>query len=149
MRLKEIRGGIGPAVLKLNAEALSLAVAPKPAAGSFPEIAAGKRLRQEAGPKLNKLEAAWLEMLKRKFPDGKIYAQAIRLRLANGAWFKVDFVVVNAGAWLAYECKGPDAGKNVDRGKLALKVAADSFPEYQWFMVWKEDGQWKQQKVLS
>jgi hypothetical protein len=38
--------------------------------------------------------------------------------------------------------------KNVDRGILALKVAASSWPEVQFILIWKEQGVWNFQEVL-
>jgi predicted AlkP superfamily phosphohydrolase/phosphomutase len=106
-----------------------------------------KRIKQETVPKLNKLEREWLSQLKWEV-DATIHAQAWRVRLANGAWFKVDFCAFYQGQWWAWEVKGPKQGKNVDRGLLALKVAAAQFPEVKWILVWKDDAGWHEQEVL-
>jgi hypothetical protein len=114
----------------------------------WPDSPPKKRLRQLAG-KLNKLESEWLNCLKRMLPaDTRIYAQSWRVRIANGAWFKVDFCAFVDGRWRAWEVKGPKQGKNVDRGILALKCAATTYPEVQWILVWKEKGQWMEQVIL-
>lgn len=109
-----------------------------------------RRLRQSQRPLLNKLETEWLEVLRRKLgPGANIHCQAWRVRLANGAWFKVDMCAVVGTYWTAWECKGPKQMKNVDRGMLALKCAADRFPEVRWVLVWKQNGQWKEQVIQS
>jgi hypothetical protein len=112
-----------------------------------------KRIRQSPKPLLNKLESEWLTQLKHVPIHGcsgvSIHAQAWRVKLANGAWFKVDFCACVAGKWTAWECKGSKDGKNVDRGMLALKCAAAQFPEVRWILVWKEKGKWMTQQVLS
>jgi hypothetical protein len=121
--------------------------APRPGKGDRASV---KRIRQESGLKLNKLESEWLARLKWLFPaDTNIYAQSWRVRLANGVWFKVDFCALLNGVWTAWEVKGPKQGKNVDRGLLALKVAAAQYPEINWNLVWKQDGIWQMQRVLA
>lgn len=108
-----------------------------------------KRVRQDAKPLLNKLETAWLAVLKISHPDVTIHAQEWRVKLANGAWFKVDFCAFIDGVWKAWECKGPKQGKNVSKGLLALKFAAAKFPEVKWILVWKDaDGLWRDQIIL-
>lgn len=125
-------------------DAISLALKPKTA----------RRLRQDSKPLLNQLETEWFEVLKDRYSGGyEIHAQAWRVKLAAGAWFKVDFCVfaqVFGGdrQWIAYEVKGPKKGKNVARGILALKCAAHQFPEICFVLVWKDDdGQWQEQIV--
>lgn len=107
-----------------------------------------KRIRQDSKPLLNKLETQWLALLKIWYPTVTIHAQEWRVRIGNGAWFKVDFCAFINGTWTAWECKGPKQGKNVDRGMLALKCAASQFPEVRWYLVWKENGHWSEQPVL-
>ena len=110
---------------------------------------AGKRVRQSAKPLLNKLEAEWFEVLKQSLPKGtKIHAQEWRVKISNGAWFKVDFCAFVDGKWTAWECKGPKTGKNVDRGLLALKCACSAFSEVSWKLIWKENGRWQEQNLL-
>ena len=120
-----------------------------------PQVGAGTRLRQDPKPLLNCLETEWWEMLKGQHPNyPRPRPQAKRYKIGNGAWFKPDFT---ASSWpvpdgpaqeTAWECKGPEAGKNVARGKLAIKTAATQFPEVCFWLVWKEAGQWRQQRVL-
>lgn len=113
---------------------------------------AGKRIRQDAKPLLNKLEAEWLSVLEKEFPNyPRPRPQAKRYRLGNGIWYKPDFT---ASSWpaqygtakeTAWEVKGPHAFRG---GLENLKVAASLYPEVRWILVWKENGNWKQQEVL-
>jgi hypothetical protein len=116
----------------------------------------GKRVRQSSAPKMNKLEAEWFEIISRQFPNyPRPRAQAKRYRIGNGAWYKPDatatrWPAINGGPdrETAWEVKGPKYMKNVDRGILALKVAASSWPEVQFILIWKEQGVWNFQEVL-
>lgn len=115
----------------------------------------GKRVRQDLKPLMNKLEAAWFAVLNLQnvnYPRPR--AQAKRYRLANEAWYKPD---VTASCWpqedgpdieTAWECKGPKEMKNMARAMLTIKVAAAAWPEVAFYLVWKEDGGWKQQRIL-
>lgn len=107
-----------------------------------------KRIRQDSKPLLNKLETEWLAMLGFMYPGIKIHAQSWRVKLANGAWFKVDFCASLVGQWTAWEVKGPKQGKNVDRGMLALKCAASQYPEVLWVLVWRDRREWKTQHLI-
>ena len=114
-----------------------------------------KRVRQSGKPLMNKLETEFFNRLSPTFPNyPRPRAQAKRYKIANGAWYKPD---ITATSWpqevgpdceTAWECKGPDCMKNVARGKLAIKCAAAQWPEVAFYLVWKKDGQWKQQRVL-
>ena len=108
-----------------------------------------KRIRQSTKPLLNKLEADFFEALKYRWKI--IVPQGMRFRLANGLWYKPDFVAFPHGLesqdirLRAYECKGPHAFRG---GFENLKMAATTYPQIRWTLVWKEDGQWKEQGVL-
>lgn len=107
-----------------------------------------KRIRQSSKPLLNKLETEFYGRLCMFHGPGRIKVQAWRVKLANGSWFKVDFCGLIDGQWMAWEVKG-NKGKNIDRGKLALKVAAALWPEITWQLVWKDkDGKWQEQIIL-
>lgn len=109
-----------------------------------------KRIRQSDKPLMNKLEQEYLAHVSsfaRYLPSPK--AQALKLRLANGVFYKPDLF---SFAWLdgrptAWEVKEL-RGKNVDRGKLALKVAASTWPEIRFIFAWRENGKWVEQEVL-
>lgn len=114
-----------------------------------------KRIRQSEKPLLNKLEGEWFERIRFEFPNyPRPKPQAVKLKIAGSAFYKPDFFVTS---WphvggpaqpTAWEVKGMK-GKNIDRGKLALKVAATAWPEIKFILVWKDEaGQWQEQHVL-
>lgn len=106
-----------------------------------------KRLRQSSKPLMNKLEAEWLEMLKKLYAP-PIRAQALTFRIANGLRFTPDFTYVkSSGHHCADEVKGPHAW---DDAKAKLKMAASVYPEWCWRLVWKDKaGQWQTQEILA
>lgn len=104
-----------------------------------------KRIRQSSKPLLNQLETEFLVRLHDVYPSLKIRPQAKRYRLANGIWYKPDFTAVTVDGEMAWEVKGPHAFRG---GFENLKVAASSYPEIRWILVWKENGQWQEQEVL-
>ena len=106
-----------------------------------------KRIRQGEKPP-NKLESDWRLHLVTLHPDIKFRDQAIRFRLANGAWYKPDLMAWMNCRMVCWETKGPKQAKNVARGILTIKVAAALWPEVLFILVWKENGEWKQQEVL-
>ena len=118
-----------------------------PLAPPPPAASQDKRIRQGEKPP-NKLEADWRRHIEAVHPGVKFRAQAIRFRLANGAWYKPDLM-----AWLncrvvCWETKGPKQAKNVARGILTVKFAAAAWPEVLFILVWRENGVWKWQEVL-
>ena len=114
-----------------------------------------KRVRQSAKPLMNKLEAEFYARIKNEYPNyPEVRLQAKRYRLGNGIWYKPDFTCsaypvtvgeIGPARETAWEVKGPHAFRG---GFENLKVAAATFPEVRWILVWKENGQWKQQEVL-
>jgi hypothetical protein len=120
-----------------------------PATIQTPQIAktSPKRVRQGEKPP-NKLESDWRRHMEAEQPGVKFRAQAMRFRLANGAWYKPDLM-----AWLncrviCWETKGPKQAKNVARGILTIKFAAAAWPEVCFILVWRENGVWQQQEIL-
>ncbi len=111
------------------------------------DIPDGKRLRQAAGPKMNKLETQFSRVLPVLHPGVNFRAQAWRVELATGIWFRVDFVGPVDGGWVAYEVKGPKAFRG---GFENLKLAARLWPEIKWVLVWndKKTGEWQKQEIL-
>ena len=110
-------------------------------------ITFGKRIKQSHKPKMNKLETAFANQLSALHPGVNFRPQAWRVELAEGLWFKVDFIGPVEGRWLAYEVKGPKAFRG---GFENLKSAARLWPEITWTLVWREkgSGEWRQQHVL-
>jgi hypothetical protein len=106
-----------------------------------------KRIRQGEKPP-TKLEADWRLHQEAFFPGVKFRAQAIRFRLANGAWYRPDLMAWMDGRMNCWETKGPKQMKNVARGILTVKFAATAWPEVRFTLVWREAGQWHEQVVL-
>lgn len=109
-----------------------------------------KRIRQRSKPLLNKLENEFLLKLTPPFdsPGWRIVPQSLRFRLANGLWYKPDFLKVGDDAdspIVAYEVKGPHAFRG---GFENLKMAASQYPWIKWVVVWKDEGVWQEQVVL-
>lgn len=107
----------------------------------------GKRLRQDTKPLMNKLESEWFAILQKSGWMTNLRAQAKRYRLGNGIWFKPDATGRDTrdGRETAYEIKGPHAFRG---GFENLKVAATTWSEVRWLLVWKDHGEWRQQEVL-
>jgi hypothetical protein len=121
-------------------------------AGSVQRVSEfGRRVRQDTKPLMNKLETEWYNVLLVQFPNKRIRAQSKRYRLGNGIWYKPDFTALILDDYdcmkeVAWEVKGP----HTFRGGLEnLKVAASTFPEIMWILVWKESGTWKEQIILK
>lgn len=106
---------------------------------------AKKRIRQSAKPLMNKLETDFFLYIMRHLPDAKIRAQAKRYKLANGLWYKPDFIAQVHGRETAWEVKGPHAFRG---GFENLKMAAHEWPEVKFILAWKEGGSWNTQDVL-
>ena len=111
------------------------------------QIAAGKRIRQDSKPLMNKLEQEWFDILKASHWMSDLRAQAKRYKLGNGIWFKPDATGKDTrdGRETAYEVKGPHAFRG---GFENLKVAAATWTDVTWILVWKAGGEWQQQRVL-
>ncbi len=108
-----------------------------------------RRLRQDHKPLMNKLEAGWYGYLKATV-TGTIRPQAIRLRLANGSWYKPDHSAVveregEPGRLTFWECKGPHVFKSAFE---TLKRAAAEYPEFRFILVWRAETGWKTQEIL-
>jgi hypothetical protein len=107
-----------------------------------------KRIRQSTKPLMNKLEQDWFEVLRCRWSI--VVPQGMRFMLANGVWYKPDFIAFPCGlesqstALRAYECKGPHAFRG---GKENLKLAAHKYPYIVWTLVWKHDGKWQEQRI--
>lgn len=107
------------------------------------------RIRQSIKPVLNQLETDWCAVIQGWYPGIKVHKQALRVKLANGAWYKADLAMFLPGGLTCWECKGPKVVKGQSKGLLALKVAATEYPEIKWILVWRESGTWHEQRVLS
>lgn len=131
------------------------------AAGHIPAgrpVASKRRIRQKQGEILNELEKRFLAKLVADYGPQPMFAQAIRLELARGTWYKPDFFLpavlpsVECGIdhcrrAIAYEVKGPKAFRG---GFENLKRAARAHQWCRFFLVWEDvsTGQWQCQEVL-
>jgi hypothetical protein len=156
---KKIPMGVGPGVQKLNPQLFNsggeddaehdfIAALSGCGVAKGPHVEkAKKRIRQDSKPLLNKLETEWFEVLKVRLPNYRVIPQGVRLKLANGAWYKPDFAMVShtGGITNCWEVKGPKAWRG---GFEFLKIAAHQWPEICFVLVWKRDGKWVEQEVL-
>ena len=125
-------------------------------AGAEVEVAQERRIRQRHGPKMNKLEARFLEWLTHEHCIGeRVYPQAVTLLLCNGVRYTADFFVPmirekEGGGYESlgtlYETKGPQA--ITDDSIVKIKMAAHEFPCFTFFLCWQTEGHWQMQKVL-
>lgn len=111
-----------------------------------PEISLAPRVRQSSKPLLNKLEQRYYDEHLKPTLGEHVYAQAVRFRLANGAWYKPDFFCPTGK--MAWEIKGPKQMKGIARGMLTIKMAAARYPEILWMLVWWENDEWQFQRIL-
>lgn len=119
--------------------------------GKTPAVvdSAKKRLRQSAKPLLNANEVAFEAQLRGMLPGAFIWSQSVHLQIANGTRYTPDFVSyepMNAGRLVAWEVKG--TRKIFDGAGEKLKTAAAKFRGMTFFLVWREAGQWQQQRIL-
>jgi hypothetical protein len=74
--------------------------------------------------------------------------EAIRLRLANRAWFKPDFLVVarnedkDCDVFQFHEVKGFWR----EAARVRIKVAADLFPEFNFVAIQRKGGVWVEER---
>jgi hypothetical protein len=94
----------------------------------------------QSEPLLNKLEAGFLELLRRG-PFLSIEAQSIKLRLGGRTWYTPDFVATEdvSGKIWAFEVKGFMR----DDAAVKLKVAASMYPWMTWVLVTKGQLGWR------
>lgn len=117
-------------------------------------VRAPDRVRQSSKPLLNQLELEWYRIILVKYPNyPRPRPQAVTFRLANGVRYSPDLFTPS---WpgenpttpfkpTAWEVKGKRAW---DDAIVKIKVAAHEWPDIQWILVWKERGQWQEQRIL-
>jgi len=108
-----------------------------------------KRLRQSARPLQNANELAFEAQLLATLPGAFIWPQSIHLQIANGTRYTPDFVTfepINHGRLVAWEVKG--SRKIFDGAGEKLKAAATKFRGIVFYLVWREAGEWVQQRIL-
>lgn len=90
----------------------------------------------------NNTERAYAENLNLRIAAGEVHAwkyEGMKLRLATGAWYTPDFLVILAdGAIEFHEVKGMWR----EAAKVRIKVAADTFPEFRFIAIQHIKGQW-------
>jgi hypothetical protein len=143
--MKEIPQGVSESVRRRNPELYGTSIDPTSIVMATPP----KRIRQDSRPLMNKLEQEWYSVLRVRHKI--VCAQSIRFKLGNGIWYKPDFLAWPVGfesqdaRMRAFEVKGPHAFRG---GFENLKVVAHQYPQIKWTLVWKDNGQWKEQTVL-
>lgn len=108
-----------------------------------------KRLRQAAKPLQNANELAFEAQLLATLPGAVIWAQSFHFQIANGTRYTPDFVTyepMNHGRLVVWEVKG--TRKIFDGAGEKLKAAAAKFRGITFYLVWREAGEWKQQRIL-
>jgi hypothetical protein len=97
---------------------------------------------------MNKTEAAYAEELERQRQLGLIHGykfHALKIRLADNAFYEADFLVLGRDFQLAiHETKG---GFTTDKGQLKIRLAAEALPWFRFFkatkLAQKAGGGWK------
>lgn len=101
---------------------------------------AGKRIRQDTKPLLNRLESQWLTWFQGNYST-PVIAQSITLRLDPPfTSYRPDFAYLDRGLVLV-EVKGPHRFREKGIAKAAL--AAKTYPMFQFVLFEKRDGEWK------
>lgn len=115
-------------------------------------------IRQNRGPRLNKLATAYLERLIEVHGEEKVLVEAINLDLANCCRYRPDFWVVQtcsvyggnemAVSLSAFEVKGNFAWED---SIVKLKVAARAYPWIKFYLCTREGrtGGWSEKRVFS
>lgn len=95
--------------------------------------------------KMNKLESSYSAHLQALQATGEVLwyrFEPMRLRLANGAWFKPDFAVkLRDGSLEFHETKGHWR----EAARVRIKVAAELFP-FRFVAVRKINGVWQREE---
>lgn len=130
-------------------EALSRRRSPAPAVAA-PAPPGGIR-QSKGGRKRNKTETRFeLEYLAPLLALGELRVarfEAVTLRLANGVSYTPDFWSIDRDDRTRFfEVKGPYIRED---GKLKLKLAAESFNNYEFYLARRIDGEWMIERVWA
>jgi hypothetical protein len=94
-------------------------------------------------PKMNRLEQRYADNLELKKIAGEIIDwkfNAIRFRLAEGAYYKPDFFIVYPDRFEIHETKGHWR----EAARVRIKTAAELYPWFKWVAVkWDAKGGWQ------
>lgn len=102
---------------------------------------------------MNSNEAAYAAELELQRRSGVVAAYAFeaeKLRLALRTFLTPDFRVVLADGSVEWHEVKPRKGKRFyarEDAWIKLKVAADRYPQWRFFVVWRVDGLWKRELV--
>jgi hypothetical protein len=91
--------------------------------------------------KMNRTEAAYADQLELLKIAGKIIDwrfNAIRFRMADGAYYKPDFMIIKEDCCELHEVKGFWR----EAAKVRIKVAAELYPWFRWVVVRLVKGKW-------
>lgn len=116
-------------------------VIPEPAA----DKSAAPRIRQSLKSKSNKLEAEFGLYLRALYPGIRLWEQGVRLSIANGCTYTIDWAATIDKQFWCWEVKGKHSW---DDAIVKLKVAAACYPAFRFMLVDKIDGRWRLQEVL-
>jgi len=90
---------------------------------------------------MNKTEQRYADQLEMQYRAGKIVAwrfNAIRFRLAEGAYYKPDFFIVKLDSFEIHETKGFFR----EAAKVRIKTAAELYPWFKWYAVQLKKKAW-------
>lgn len=103
------------------------------------------RIRQSSKPISNVLETEFGILLRTRRPLATIWEKGLCFRLANGCVYWPDWACFGGGVLECHEVKGKKAW---DDSIVKLKVAAATYPQFEWYLQDKPDGQWREYRVL-
>jgi len=109
-----------------------------------PPLATALELRPTTDEaKLNKLETAWLQVLRNR-GYAWVGIQNITLKLGHDLRYTADFWVLDAGRLIAFDTKGPHVFED---SIVKMKATARAFPLFLFVIVKREGGQWVETEI--
>jgi hypothetical protein len=126
-------------------------VQPVPPQAITPQAAIIRQATKDRRNKLEKqFEAEQLYWRRLRGELDRYTHNAPTLPLANGVTYKPDYYASKDGKVLIYEVKGEKRNGKVvarDDAVVKIKVAAKEWPEFDFFLTWKDADGWKYQEV--
>lgn len=110
-----------------------------------------KLIRQEKPVQEGQWEKEWREQVEASGEFTHVKAQSLRVRLANGSWYRPDVSAMRTRNNIihCWDVKGGSKMKGTAKGRLAIKVAASLYKEFRWALAWKKNGEWMTQEVIA
>ena len=104
-----------------------------------------KRIRQSSKVP-NRWEQEWIDLVS-LWANHIVMPHSMKLKLASGCWYEPDVMLwhTETKSLTAYEIKGFAR----DDAIVKLKVAARTYPWIEFWLVWRENGAWKYQRILA